>query len=1152
MKKHLPLITILLMLLVSSCRQAEGTQAAPLVLPDSPAKMVISRVQAGVEGNNQADFIELYNAGTEIADLKGYSLWYQLNDSSPQVLLIRWDETALVPPLGFYALALKGQVFSIPPDAYFSQSLVPNRGGLSLRKAEQVVDQLCWGTGPLAMSEGDPAPAMDMGSSLGRRLGEAAVIYLDNNDNKEDFQLMPPSGLQNSGSPLNLPSAPELSFNLDLPTVINPGSSFFAELAVDNQTNLELHNLKIHLSLPDEFSLAEENPAITQNGSQLIYSLPELKVDGRHSTTISLLAEYTFEDYEIKNSYLEAENWPLPAFTGPIYGTVGGGPIPIATARTLIDKSVIVEGISTMYVGGFYAGSGAKFYLEDDTAGIQIYVAGAGSSLVVPIGATLRVKGKVQIYRDSLELVPVSEDDVEIIASPAESAGFPPALTTIEQINAAPDDFPGMLVEIEGQVAGIEEFSYSFEMDLFDDSGNMVSLYLDKDTGITVEEIEADQFYRVTGIIELYDGNLQLYPRLQSDLSRVYPPGLNIQVQSPTTVQTDAVFQVIYLVTNHSPDPDRNLIVSAAIDPQLEVLEIQHGGYLEADTITWEILELDGGGGQIALSYTSRMRGEPEFVSFGDYSVLSQGFPEPASGITSYTFSGDTVPIWAVQGTGSRSPYILSQVSCQGVVTGVFPGLEGFWMQDSISDADPSTSPGIFVNTGAALPDLRPGDVVQVSGRVRESYQQTELEVTTPSQVSVLSHGLLPQAVSLDPPVNDQESALYYEALEGALVTVPGPAQVIGPSTAYGEFALVLPEHGLNRSWQNVEHGMLIHVDDGRSLTLEYRDSLPASVAVGDFVFQLTGPLAFTYGNYKIEPIADYRVENQPPAIATIPPAEDGEFSLMTWNAENLFDFQVPHPSSPPLPSVSEYKRDISKVAQTIQAAGYPTVVALQEVENLVILEDIAAEPLLTGYGYQAYLIEGTDSRGIDVGYLVRGDRAQVVDAVQYPAPGNITSRPPLLLEISLSGEAGQSLYLLNNHFTSMSGGEQATEPRRTAQAAWNLEIAQDLLVNDPDGLLAIMGDLNSYYASLPLDRLEEEGFKDLFDYLEPEERYTYNYQGLSQVLDHILVNGSLDSLLIKVEVLHCNADYPLPSSDEKDYIHKSDHDPVVATFAVP
>jgi predicted extracellular nuclease len=271
----------------------------------------------------------------------------------------------------------------------------------------------------------------------------------------------------------------------------------------------------------------------------------------------------------------------------------------------------------------------------------------------------------------------------------------------------------------------------------------------------------------------------------------------------------------------------------------------------------------------------------------------------------------------------------------------------------------------------------------------------------------------------------------------------------------------------------------------------------------------------------------------------------------MSWNVENLFDFVVPHPSSPPLPKVSEYKREITKVALTIEAAGFPTVIGFQEVENLEILEDVALEPVLAGFDYQAVLIEGTDSRGIDVGYLVRGDQAEILDQVQYPSPGNITSRPPLMIKIQVDN-TNDEIFILNNHFTSMSGGEEATEPRRNAQAAWNAEIASEILAENPNAYLAVIGDLNSYYSSLPIQTLEDSGLVNLFDTIDWHERYTYIYEGNSQVLDHILVNPSLLDLLVSFEVLHSNADFAVPYASDTSLVHKSDHDPVIATFVLP
>ena len=1150
MKKNPFIILIICLLLCASCITPTDSPPDSSGQENRPVRILINEVYTGDEGANQLDFIELFNTGTEIADLDGYSLWYQLKDGGEKILIKRWDKTTLIPPLGYYALGQEGQEFSVLPDLKINQSLIPSRGGLSLSKGDQVEDQLCWGSGPDDLAERKTAPPMTPGVSLVRVLDAESNIPQDTDNNQNDFSLSSAPELQNTGSPVQHPEAEDLAFRFDFPQLIKPGELFEAAYEINNQTGVELKDPQLYLPLPANIYLQEGTSGFQIEGNQIIATLPNLGVGEVYTGVIPLEGDLTFSEFALRNVYLQTESWPLPAFAGPVYGEIGGGAIPIATARELIDREVVVEGTSTMYVGGFYAGSGAKFYLEDDSAGVQVYVAGAGESLSVPLGSTVRVRGKITVYRDSIELVPSSEDYVEILEIGSENSLLSPTEIDIAEINTAPDDLPGKLVAVEGRVARIEEFSYSFEIDLFDDQGNLVNLYVDKGTGISIEELESDHIYRVIGIMEVLDGNLRLYPRLQSDLVRVYEPGLAVQVYPPTTVVPGEPFEVVYTLINHSPEPDQNLVVSASVDPDLEVIEVHDQGRYTGSRVIWDRSKLEGGE-ELTFSFTAKITGDVEFVTFDDYLAISSSWSSSSYGPVSYTFSGDSVPIWAVQGPGTRSPYILSTLTTEGVVTGVFPGLEGFWIQEKDSDDDPDTSPGLFVRSGPNLPEISPGDVVSVTGMVRESFSQTELEIKSPVFVEVLGRTKLPDPIPLDPPLDNEASALYYERLEGCLVEVPDWAVVVGPTTRYGEFVVVLEEAGISRSWQDWDHGNLIHIDDGSSIIHDYADTLPYLVDVGDTVLNLEGPLAFTYGNYKIENTAETIIRSPKRTADPLTPLKDGYLRIMSWNVENLFDFVVPHPSSPSLPKVSEYKRDITKVALTIEAAGFPTVIGFQEVENLEILEDIAQEPILADYDYQAVLIEGDDSRGIDVGYLVRGDQAVVLDQVQYPAPGNITSRPPLLIEIKVD-DSDEVIYILNNHFTSMSGGEEATEPRRNAQAAWNAEIASELLEENPDAYLVVMGDLNSYYDSLPIQTLEDSSLINLFDTLEPDQRYTYVYEGNSQVLDHILVNDSLYNLLISLDVLHVNADFALPYSDDTSLFHKSDHDPVIGTFVLP
>jgi predicted extracellular nuclease len=70
-------------------------------------------------------------------------------------------------------------------------------------------------------------------------------------------------------------------------------------------------------------------------------------------------------------------------------------------------------------------------------------------------------------------------------------------------------------------------------------------------------------------------------------------------------------------------------------------------------------------------------------------------------------------------------------------------------------------------------------------------------------------------------------------------------------------------------------------------------------------------------------------------------------------------------------------------------------------------------------------------------------------------------------------------------------------------------------------------------------------------DALPPAERYSYIYQGVSQLLDHILVTPALAARQVRVDVLHVNADYPPSDPEDTSLRHSSDHDPVVATFGL-
>jgi hypothetical protein len=384
------------------------------------------------------------------------------------------------------------------------------------------------------------------------------------------------------------------------------------------------------------------------------------------------------------------------------------------------------------------------------------------------------------------------------------------------------------------------------------------------------------------------------------------------------------------------------------------------------------------------------------------------------------------------------------------------------------------------------------------------------------------------------------------------LVQVTKPALAIAPVSKYGEYVLVDDTWDIDRIMRGEPKGMMIFVDDGSNITNYDQTTLPYIVKSGDLVGNITGPLAYTYENYKIQPITMPTVSAINTIMPQLSPLDEGEFSIATFNAENFFDITDPHPSDPPRPSISEYRLKLQKTAETILSMGIPTIIGFQEVENIGVLEDLAQHDLIAAYDYIPALTEGLDSRGIDVGYLVRGDQADVLSVSQHPAPESLTSRPPLVIEIKLIQEdVNQVLYIINNHFTSMSAGELATEPQRNSQASWNVTLVESILAEQPDAYVAVIGDLNSFYDSPPIDTLRMGGLNHVYEFVSPDLPYTYIYQGESETLDHVLVTPSLYALTQRVDVLHTNADYPPHDPDDWSPQRVSDHDPLVVVFSL-
>jgi hypothetical protein len=121
----------------------------------------------------------------------------------------------------------------------------------------------------------------------------------------------------------------------------------------------------------------------------------------------------------------------------------------------------------------------------------------------------------------------------------------------------------------------------------------------------------------------------------------------------------------------------------------------------------------------------------------------------------------------------------------------------------------------------------------------------------------------------------------------------------------------------------------------------------------------------------------------------------------------------------------------------------------------------------------------------------------------------------------------------------------QYTLPRRLEQAQFVAGLAQEILSADPEASLVVLGDLNDYPDSQPLQQLTALGLENLWLRSPYLQRYSYNYQGISQALDYNLLRVQLPLAFHGIQPVPINADYPDRWRQEAgSFYRSSDHDP--------
>ncbi|MGF1340324.1 endonuclease/exonuclease/phosphatase family protein [Streptomyces flavovirens] len=445
------------------------------------------------------------------------------------------------------------------------------------------------------------------------------------------------------------------------------------------------------------------------------------------------------------------------------------------------------------------------------------------------------------------------------------------------------------------------------------------------------------------------------------------------------------------------------------------------------------------------------------------------------------------VRIHDIQGTTRVSPLAGQSVTgVPGVVTGVrTTGSRGFWIQDTVPDADPRTSEGLFVYTGSAVPTVAVGDAVLVSGKVAEYYPSTTTQsltqLTAPLTTVLSSGNTLPAPVVLNArsvpdayvptagggsidalPLEPKRYALdLYESLEGVRVTM-SDTRVTGATTAYDEvWVTVKPKENptrrggtLYRSYEDQNTGRL------KVMSLDPAQPVPTADVGDELAGTTTGVLDYaSYGGYNVQATRLGRhVDNGLRREVTRKQRRD-ELAVATYNVENL----------DALDDQAKFDTLASGVAVNLSS---PDVVSLEEIQDdngAVNDGTVGSEATLKrftdaivaagGPRYSwRYVAPENNKDGGEPGGNIRnvflfnpgrvsfvdragGDATTAVEAVKTRkgatlsvSPGRInptstawdSSRKPLVGEFRFRGEP---VFVIGNHFASK-GGDQPLHGR--------------------------------------------------------------------------------------------------------------------------
>jgi len=922
------------------------------------------------------------------------------------------------------------------------------------------------------------------------------------------------------------------------------------------------------------------DPVVLRKSGEIVDSIGQVgsSVDFAKDVTLVRKASVLTGDTNINDPFISASEWN--SFSVDDFSNLGqhvmdndsGGPVDPEVPAILSIGDARNKGVGETVTikGRVAAGLKNTFSVQDDTGGIAV----RPTSLAMSVGDEVTLKGKLVDYRGLLQL------DGATIVEKVENAGVPSSkVVTGAQVN---EDSESQLVTVNNvtltdvqQGAGWANFTAN-------DGTNFLVRDETNSLGLTV----GTNYESITGIVQQFDKDYQVIPRSKEDIvedsSALKPaiasPGSGTFVGKTTvTLTTPTANAEIYYTVDGKVPTDKSLKYETPIEISKNttlktIVKAKDGTFSEITTFEYTIAD---------KLQIHDIQGAGHATTFDGKTV------EGIEGIVTYSFTLNNNWYYTIQTPDelvdndpntSEGIFLYSGNKPWPIKVGDLVSVKGKVSEYAYDGYD----------------DRQQTDLKTTQINVRND-QNGKVEVLKSSVA-------LPKAINIDKlkmsfsKIDSDQLGIFnptidaidfWESIEGMRVEV-GNVKAVAPQE-HGDLVTVLEDEPTN----TIHGGVLYEKDNANPNRVQFRlepngTARDFEVATGDkFKGPITGIVGYSYQNFKIyasldEMKAAYEKGNTSPERTKIVKAED-KLTIASYNLENFSNNKT---------STTDDKA--KKLARAIGIdMGSPDIVGVTEVQdnNGPSAGDSKADQsyqrlidAIKGVGgveYQYVNIDpinnqdgGAPDANIRVGFLYNPERVKLKEgmptgdattAVGYQDgkltlnPGRIdpnneafnSSRKPLAAQFEFQDE---DVIVIANHWNSKTGDTPlfgAVQPPQYRSEVQRKKIANiiynfvgDVKSKNPDANIVSLGDFNDYQFADSLKIHEGQLMTNMINKVEASDRYTYVFQGNSQVLDHILVSNNLAEKT-DVDILHINADFTDMAG------RASDHDPVMVQLDV-